>query len=334
MWSRWCIRKDIKLLSPQLFSAVSIEPTNICFGVSTLELIRALDKTPSQKAGIQYAFSPLPIHVVKWMHRPSLRVMGKIDMSSMLGCFLIYLTDLPGENESLFLLSVWNKCCWSGNSGVVFLELFIVAVSRRWRCQIWIHSQDLCLQEKMSYWPQILRILAVLDNSKKFNIILDMLVLRSWMPWVEADGFLFLFLYSYIQLKSFRETFRCSSGCTRPVGVSPRVVQDLFFTISATIINCWQRSGSLFVRSYVGLSALIVTKYYHWRWSPWRRQFGMLAGKWFLKRSLVVSFEINGEDWFWTQKYAGWKKEDQYRWVKIKKKQKLTLSLVLSWGKR
>ena len=62
--------KGIVLLSSQLLSSVSTEPRNTCRGGSSLDIIKALDKAPTQKAGIQYPFSLSPVHIEKLMHKP------------------------------------------------------------------------------------------------------------------------------------------------------------------------------------------------------------------------------------------------------------------------
>ena len=92
------VMKSTVLLCSQLLSAVSTEQRIICCGGSSLEFIKALDKAPSQKSGIQYPFSLSPMHVEKLMHKPSFRVMGKIDMFSMLRALLIRLSGLLDEN--------------------------------------------------------------------------------------------------------------------------------------------------------------------------------------------------------------------------------------------
>ena len=89
--------KSNVLLSSQLLSAVSIEPRIICCGGSSLEFIKALDKAPSQKTGIQYPFSLSPVHIEKLMHKPCFNVMGKTDMFSMLRTLLIWLGGLLDE---------------------------------------------------------------------------------------------------------------------------------------------------------------------------------------------------------------------------------------------
>ena len=45
------------LLYSQDLSSVSVDLTVICCGGSTVEFNKALDKTPSQKAGIQHPFT-------------------------------------------------------------------------------------------------------------------------------------------------------------------------------------------------------------------------------------------------------------------------------------
>ena len=91
------VMKSTVLLSSQLLSAVSTEPRIICCGGSSLEFIKALDRAPSQKAGIQYPFSLSPMVVEKLMHKPNFSVMGKIDMFSMLRTLLIRLSGLLDE---------------------------------------------------------------------------------------------------------------------------------------------------------------------------------------------------------------------------------------------
>ena len=92
--------KSIVLLSSQLLKAVSTEPCIICCGGSGLKFIKALDKAPPQKAGIQYSFSLSRVHIEKLMHKPSLSVMGKIDMFSMLRTLLIRLCGLLDERRT------------------------------------------------------------------------------------------------------------------------------------------------------------------------------------------------------------------------------------------
>ena len=85
------------LLCSQLLSAVSLEPTIICCPGRSADFIKALDKTPSQKAGNQYPFNILPLQIEKLMHKPSFSVMGKTDMFSMVRTLLVRLIGLLDE---------------------------------------------------------------------------------------------------------------------------------------------------------------------------------------------------------------------------------------------
>ena len=89
--------KSNVLLSSQLLSAVSTEPSISCCGGSSLEFIKALCEAPSQKTGIEYPFSLSPVHIQKLMRKPSFSVMGKIDMFSRLRTLLIRLSGLLDE---------------------------------------------------------------------------------------------------------------------------------------------------------------------------------------------------------------------------------------------
>ena len=85
------------LLCSQLLSAVSLEPKIICCAGGSADFIKALDKAPNQKAGLQYPFNLLALQVEKLMHKPSFSVMGKIDMFSMVRTLLVRLSGLLDE---------------------------------------------------------------------------------------------------------------------------------------------------------------------------------------------------------------------------------------------
>ena len=85
------------LLCSQVLSAVSLEPTITCCSGGGADFIKALDKAPSQRAGIQYPFNILPLQMEKLMHKPSLSVMGKMDMFSKVRTLLVRLSGLLDE---------------------------------------------------------------------------------------------------------------------------------------------------------------------------------------------------------------------------------------------
>ena len=84
-------------LCSQVFSVVSLEPTLICCAGGSADLLKALDKVPSQKTAIQYPFNFLPLQIEKLLHKQSFSVMGKIDKFSMVRTLLVRLSGLIDE---------------------------------------------------------------------------------------------------------------------------------------------------------------------------------------------------------------------------------------------
>ena len=97
------VRSCVSLCS-QLLSALSLQPTIICCAGGSADFINALDKAPSQKAGIQYPFNLLPLQTEKLKDEPSFSVMGKIDMFSMVRTLLVRLSGLLDEK--------WTQSCF------------------------------------------------------------------------------------------------------------------------------------------------------------------------------------------------------------------------------
>ena len=89
--------KSSVLLCSQLLNAFSLDHIIICCGGGSADFNKALDKAPSQKAGIQYPFNFLPLQVEKLIHKPSFSVMGKIHMFSMVRTLLVRLFGLLDE---------------------------------------------------------------------------------------------------------------------------------------------------------------------------------------------------------------------------------------------
>ena len=107
--------KSSVLLRLQMLSATSLEPTIICCAGGTVDIIKALDKAPSQKAGIQYPFSLLPPQIEKLMDKPGFSVMGKIDLLSMNRMLLMRLSGLLDENwtQSTQYFRKMRSLCWN-----------------------------------------------------------------------------------------------------------------------------------------------------------------------------------------------------------------------------
>ena len=84
-------------LVSRLLSAISGDATIICCGGSSADFVKVLDKSPGQKAGVQYPFSLTPVQFERLLHKPSFSVMGRIDMCSMLRALLLRLNGLLDE---------------------------------------------------------------------------------------------------------------------------------------------------------------------------------------------------------------------------------------------
>ena len=86
----------VDLMSRRL-SAISGDATIICCGGSSADFVKALDKSPGQKAGVQYPFTLTPLQFERLLHKPMFSVMGRIDMCSMLRALLLRLNGLLDE---------------------------------------------------------------------------------------------------------------------------------------------------------------------------------------------------------------------------------------------
>ena len=75
-------------LVSRLLSAISGDATIMCCGGSNADFVKALDKSPDRKAGVQYPFALAPVQFERLLHKPSFSVMGRIDMYSMLRALL------------------------------------------------------------------------------------------------------------------------------------------------------------------------------------------------------------------------------------------------------
>ena len=84
-------------LVSRLLSAISDDATIICCGGSNADFVKVLDKSPGRKAGVQYLFALAPVQFERLLHKPSFSVMGRIDISSMLGALLLRLNGLFDE---------------------------------------------------------------------------------------------------------------------------------------------------------------------------------------------------------------------------------------------
>ena len=109
-------RSFIDLVS-RLLSAFSGDATSICCGGSNADFVKALDKRPGRKAGVQYPFALVPVQFERLLHKPSFSVMGRIDMCSMLRALLLRLNGLLDERwvqstQYLGMVRIGNSSLW------------------------------------------------------------------------------------------------------------------------------------------------------------------------------------------------------------------------------
>ena len=155
----------------QLLSAVSTDPTIVCCGGADSNFIKALDRDPTRKAGVQYPFCLIPVQVERMMHKPNVSVMGKIDLFSMLRTLLIRLSgmlDAPWVQSSRYLRKVgfiagmFNICV----SFVIGLNSVFKALGE---ASLDLHSAFLVVQEMLSYWAQIVSYFSETGQRQEFQ---------------------------------------------------------------------------------------------------------------------------------------------------------------------
>ena len=93
----------------QLLSVVSTGPTFVCCVGADSDFIKTLDGDPTRQAGVQYPFTLSSVQVEKLMQKPSLNVMWKKDMWSMLRTLLVRLSgklDEPWVQSTRYLRKI------------------------------------------------------------------------------------------------------------------------------------------------------------------------------------------------------------------------------------
>ena len=90
--------KSYNDLVSRLLSAISGDATIICCGGSNSDFVIVSQKSPGQKAGVQYPFALAPVQFERLLHKAtSFSVMGRIDLCSMLRALLLRLNGLLDE---------------------------------------------------------------------------------------------------------------------------------------------------------------------------------------------------------------------------------------------
>ena len=159
----------------QLLSVVSTDPTIVCCGGADSDFVKALDRDPTRKAGVQYPFCLSPLQVEKLMHKPSFSVMGKIGMFSMLRTLLVRLSgmlDEPWVQSTRYSRNVGliagmfniHVPMWFGLScNCVFKALEDASLD--------LHSAFLVVQEVLSHWAQIVSHISETGQRQEFQIV-------------------------------------------------------------------------------------------------------------------------------------------------------------------
>ena len=171
----------------QLLSVVSTDPTFVCCGGAGSDFIKALDRDPTGKAGVQYPFSLNPVQVEKLMHKPNFSVMGTIDMFLMLGTLLVRLSgmlDEPRVQSTRYFRKV-GFIAWMSNSHVSMC--FGLSGSCMFKAledaSLDLHSAFLVVQEMLSHWARIVSYISQTSQRQEFqNVQGRVSLLRLLVP--------------------------------------------------------------------------------------------------------------------------------------------------------
>ena len=157
----------------QLLNVVSMAPTIVLCGGAESDFIKALDRDPTRKAGVQYPFSSKSVQVEKLMHKPSFSVMGKIYLFSLLSTLLVRLSGMseePWVQSSRYLRKV-------GFFGVMFNIHVSISLGLSSSCvfkaleeaSLGLHSGFLEVQEMLSHWAQIVSYISETGQQQEFQ---------------------------------------------------------------------------------------------------------------------------------------------------------------------
>ena len=171
----YCIR-DVPLVKgnvsmvAQLLSVVSAGPIIVCCGG---DFIKALDRDPTRKAGVQYTFNLSSVQVEKFMHKANFSVMEKIDIFSMLSTLLVRLSgmlDGPVVQSTRFLREVRIIAMKFNNHALMSFGFSGSSVFRTLGdASLDLHSAFLAVQEMLSHWAQVVSYITETGQQQKFQ---------------------------------------------------------------------------------------------------------------------------------------------------------------------
>ena len=157
----------------QLLSVVSMGPTIVCCGGADSDFIKALDKDPTRKAGVQYPLCLSPVQVEKLMHKPSFGVTGKIDMFSMLRTLLVRLSgmlDEPWMQSTQYLRKVGFVAGMLDSHVPMWFSLSCNCVFKALEdASLDLHSAILVVQEMLSHWAQTVSYISETGQRQEFQ---------------------------------------------------------------------------------------------------------------------------------------------------------------------
>ena len=145
----------------------------LCCGGADSDFIKALDRDPTRKAGVQYPFCLSPVQVEKLMHKPSFSVMGKIDVFSMLRTLLVRLSgmlDEPWLQSTPHLRKVGFIAGMFNSHVPMWFRLSCNCVFKALEdASLDLHSAFLVVQEMPSHWAQIVSFISETGQRQEFQ---------------------------------------------------------------------------------------------------------------------------------------------------------------------
>ena len=160
----------------QLLSVVLRGPTIVCCGGADSDFIKALNRDPTRKTGVQYPFISNPVQVEKLLHKPSFSVMGNIDMFSMLRTLSLRhsgMLDEPWVKSTRYLRKVGFIVVMFNSHVSISLGLSGSCVFKALEeASLDLHSAFLVVQEMLSHWAQIVSYISETGQRQEFQNVL------------------------------------------------------------------------------------------------------------------------------------------------------------------
>ena len=166
---------------------MSTDPTIVCCGGADSNFIKAPDRDPTRKAGVQYPICLDPVQVEKLMQKPSFSVMEKIDMFSMLRTLLVRLSgmlDEPWVQSTGYLRKVGFFAGMFNNHVSMWFGLRYSCVFKALEdASLDLESAFLVVQEMLSHCAQIVSYISGTGQWQEFqNVHGRVSLIKLWVP--------------------------------------------------------------------------------------------------------------------------------------------------------